>query len=134
MGAKPKRGGAKMSIDTMMNYTKDKAAELHTQTALGKTKQLKQFTKKEAMLKNFITLGRKGINCFQAANRYHDYILRTTVSDLHRDYGIEFSREWEKVPNAFGKTTDCVRYWLDDSNINKALAVLGNAKNDEVMQ
>ena len=133
MGAKSKRGGAKMSIDTMMDYTKDKAAELDTQTALGKTKQPKQFTKKEAMLKKFIALGRKGINCFEAANRHHDYVLRTTVSDLHRDYGIEFAREWEKVPNVFGKTTDCKRYWLDDSNIGKALAVLGKDKNSEVI-
>lgn len=134
MGAKSKRGGAKMSIETMTDNTKDKAAELDTQTALGKTKPRRQFTKKEAMLKKFIALGRYGMNCFEAANRHHDYVLRTTVSDLHRDYGLEFTREWEKVPNAFGKTTDCKRYWLDDSNIDKALAVLGNVKNDELMQ
>ena len=134
MGAKPKCGGAKMSVDTMMDYTIVKAAELDTQTAFGKLKQPEHSTKKEAMLKKFIALGRHGMNCFEAANRHHDYILRTTVSDLYLDYKIEFSKEWEKVPNAFGKKTDCKRYWLDESNIDKALAVLGNVKNDEVMQ
>jgi len=133
MGSKSKRGGAKMSIDDLMENQKNKAAELETQTAFGKTKQPKQFTKKEAMLKTFIKKGKKGINCFEAANHHHDYVLRTTVSDLHRDYGIEFAREWEKVPNAFGKTTDCMRYWLDDSNIQRALAVLGAYKNSELI-
>lgn len=122
-----------MSIDTMMENQKNKAVELETQTASGIAKQPRQFTKKEAMLKTFIKQGKKGINCFEAANRHHDYVLRTTVSDLHRDYGIEFSRGWEKVPNAFGKTTDCMRYWLDDNNIQRALAVLGIDKNSEVM-
>lgn len=117
-----------MSLDTLMYIQKNKAVELPTQTALGKTKQPKQFTKKEAMLKTFIKLGKLGMNCFEAANHYHDYVLRTTVSDLYRDYGIEFARQWEKIPNAFGKTTDCMRYWLDESNINKALALLGNDK------
>ena len=126
MGSKSKRGGAKMSIDIMVENKKNKAAELETQTTFGKTKQPKQFTKREAMLKTFIKQGKKGLNCFQAANNHHDYVLRTTVSDLHRDYGIEFAREWEKVPNAFGKTTDCMRYWLDDSNKAKALALFDN--------
>jgi hypothetical protein len=78
------------------------------------------------MLRLFISLGERGINCFESANSHHDYVLRTTVSDLQMDYGLEFSRKWEQVPNAFGSKTDCVRYWLNDANKAKALAILGN--------
>ncbi len=126
MGSKSKRGGAKMSIDDKIRNTKNKAQEAVTSRALAKTKQPKQSTKKDSMLKAFIKLGSRGMNCFEAANRYNDYVLRTTVSDLNRDYGIEFARDWEQVPNAFGKTTICLRYWLDESNITKALVLLGN--------
>ena len=89
------------------------------------TKKLKYNTKKAIMLRLFVSLGERGLNCFEAANSHHDYVLRTTVSDLHRDYGIEFSRKYEQVPNAFGTVTDCMRYWLDDLNTAKALATLG---------
>jgi hypothetical protein len=117
-----------MSIDDKIENSKNKAQEAATSRAFDKTKQLTHLTKKETMLKTFIKLGRRGLNCFEAANRYHDYVLRTTVSDLNRDYGIKFAREWEKVPNAFGKKTDCLRYWLDESNVIKAMALLGNDK------
>ena len=90
------------------------------------TKKPKYNTKKASMLRLFINLGERGLNCFEAANSHHDYVLRTTVSDLQRDYGLEFSRHYEQVPNAFKKTTDCMRYWLDDVNKAKALAILGD--------
>lgn len=77
------------------------------------------------MLRLFIHLGDLGLNCFEAANSHHDYVLRTTVSDLQRYYGLEFTRKYEQVPNAFGTTTDCMRYWLDDVNKTKTLAILG---------
>lgn len=83
-------------------------------------------TKKANMLRLFINLGERGINCFESANSHHDYVLRTTVSDLQLDYGLEFSRKWEQVPNAFGGKTDCLRYWLDDVNKAIAQAILGN--------
>lgn len=87
------------------------------------TKKLNYNTKKASMLRLFINLGERGLNCFEAANSHHDYVLRTTVSDLQRDFGIEFSRKYEQVPNAFKTTTDCMRYWLDDANKAKALAL-----------
>ena len=110
---------------------KKKALERGASNAF-KNKLHKYHTKKEAMLKCFIKQKSLGLNCFEAANNHHDYVLRTTVSDLTRDYGIEFKRRWEKVPNAFGKRTDCKRYWLDDDNIGKALAVLCSDNNSEV--
>jgi len=90
------------------------------------TKKQKYNTKKASMLRLFIQLGERGLNCFEAANQHHDYVLRTTISDLQRDYGLLFTRKYEQVPNAFDKTTDCMRYWLDDVNKAKAIAILGN--------
>ena len=88
------------------------------------TKKPKSNTKKAAILKKFIELGDKGMDCFAAANRYHDYVLRSTVSDIQRDFGIQFAREWIKVPNSFGKHTDCMKYWLDETNKAKAINFL----------
>ncbi len=105
-----------------------KAQEGATSRASTESKTHRHNTKKEAILKTFTELGTRGMNCFEAANKYHDYVLRTTVSEIHRDHGIEFNRQREQVPNAFGKLTSCARYWLDDGNINKALAVLGSDK------
>jgi hypothetical protein len=89
------------------------------------TKKLKYNTKKASMLRLFIKLGEHGLNCFEAANSHHDYVLRTTVSDLQLDYGLDFSKKWEQIPNAFGSKTDCVRYWLDELNKAKAIKLLG---------
>lgn len=83
-------------------------------------------TKRASILKQFIELGAKGMNCFEAANRHHDYVLRSTVSDIQREYGIWFDRKMEQVPNAFGKTTDCMRYWLCPKERTKALNLLGD--------
>lgn len=95
-------------------------------TAFKNTKSKPKYnTKKASMLRLFIRLGDRGLNCFEAANSHHDYVLRTTVSDLQRDYDLEFTRKYEQVPNAFGTMTDCVRYWLDDVNKTKALEILG---------
>ena len=109
-----------------LELDKTKATGGHQMALESKSRKLKYNTKKASMLRLFINLGERGLQCFEAANSHHDYVLRTTVSDLQIDYGLEFSRKWEKVPNAFGTSTDCVRYWLDDVNKAKALAILGN--------
>lgn len=83
-------------------------------------------SKKSKMLCLFIKLGDTGLNCFEAANLYSDYVLRTTVSDLQLDYDLEFARKYEMIQNKFGTMTACMRYWLDDVNKAKALAILGN--------
>ncbi len=121
-----------MTIKLEKDLPKNKAgAPSESTPALDTTKKINH-TKKGSMLVKFIQLGAKGMNCFEAANRHHDYVLRTTVSDLQRDYGIHFSRKWERVNNSFGSTTDCVRYWLDEANIKLAKAIVG-AKDSEVL-
>lgn len=109
-----------------VDIDKNKATGGHQMALETTTRKLKCNTKKASMLKLFVRLGDTGLNCFNAANNHHDFVLRTTVSDLQRDYGLKFSRKWEQVPNAFGGKTDCVRYWLDDVNKAKALELLGD--------
>ena len=107
----------------MENINK-KAAGLAPEAALEDIKLPRKYTKKTAILQRFVELGDTGLNCFQAAIKYRDFVLRSTVSDMQRDYGISFSREWIKVPNQFGTETDCVRYWLDEDNKAKAVSLL----------
>jgi hypothetical protein len=115
------------TLDLEIDQTKAAGVLDAPATASKSTKSKPKYnTKKASMLRLFINLGERGINCFESANSHHDYVLRTTVSDLQIDYGLEFSRKWEQVPNAFGSKTDCMRYWLDDVNKAKALAILGN--------
>lgn len=82
-------------------------------------------TKRAAIIKQFLQLGERGMNCFEAANRHHDYVLRSTVSDIQREYGVMFFRKMEQVPNAFGKTTDCMRYWIAPNSIPIARELVG---------
>ena len=82
--------------------------------------------KQIAMLNLFVEKGTAGLNCFEAANFHHDYVLRTTVSDLQRKYGLIFLRKMESVPNAFGGKTECKRYWLDEVSIGKVRKILGS--------
>jgi hypothetical protein len=109
----------------VLTDNKTKATGGNQVASKSTTKKPKYNTKKTSMLKLFIRLGEKGLNCFEAANNYHDYVLRTTVSDLQRDYDLLFSRKYEQVPNAFGRVTDCMRYWLDEVNQAKALELVG---------
>lgn len=85
---------------------------------------LRPGTKRAAILKTLLEIGDRGMSCFEAANRHNDYVLRSTISDLGK-YGIRFDRKPERVPNAFGKLTDCVRYWISPASVEAAKALLG---------
>lgn len=113
-----------------MTAIKEKAAcSVGTnEAALDTTRKPKYNTKKSSIINKFVELGDRGMTCFDAANRYHDYVLRSTVSDIQRDFGLSFKREWVKVPNSFGKMTDCMRYWLDDVNRQKAVKLLSRGE------
>lgn len=93
-------------------------------TTRPEAQQLRTGTKRAAILNTFIEIGERGMNCFEAANRHHDYVLRSTISDLGK-YGIRFDRKTDKVPNAFGKLTNCVRYWLSPNSVDAARSLLG---------
>lgn len=87
---------------------------------------LRPGTKRAAILQTLLEIGERGLNCFEAANRHHDYVLRSTISDLGR-YGLRFDRQMEQVPNSFGKHTDCMRYWISPASIEAAKTLLGIA-------
>ena len=93
--------------------------------APSKSSKLNPNTKRATVLRAFIGRGVKGLNCFEAVRVAHDYVLRSTVSDLYRDYGFSFARKWEKVPGHAGSQVDCVRYWLSPESRRKACDMLG---------
>jgi hypothetical protein len=107
-----------------MEIPKEKAAGLAPNAASDTKLRIKSNTKKASILKHFVELGERGMTCFEAANRYHDYVLRSTVSGIQRDFSVFFLKERVKVPNSFGTQTDCVRYWLDPVNRTKAIRLL----------
>lgn len=95
---------------------------------MGETsaKRLTPGTKRAQILRAFLARGEAGLNCFQAALQHHDFVLRTTVSDLARGYGISFDKRHEKVPALGGtKSAECVRYSLTADGARKARALLG---------
>ena len=64
------------------------------------------------------------LNRFQA-ERLGDHTLPTTISDLSKKYGLNFSRERVNVPNNFGGQTSVSVYWLEKGeNLNRARQVL----------
>ena len=86
-------------------------------------------TKRADVLQAFIDRGRRGLNCFEAVGVCHDYVLRTTVSEFRRDFGIAFEKERETVPALGGsKTAECVRYRLTPEGEAMARDLLAGAE------
>jgi hypothetical protein len=92
----------------------------------GQSKPINPTTKRAAVLRVFLERGNTGLNCFEAVNLAHDYVLRSTVSELVRD-GISFSKRPEQVPGHGGSPVDCVRYSLTPEGAAKARALLDGA-------
>src|SRR5262245_59349684 len=90
-------------------------------------RKLRPQSKRASMLRAFLALGNRGMNCFQAANQYHDYVLRSAISDFRRQFGLEFHRKYETVPGQNGSKVDCVRYWLSSAGAEKARELLSEA-------
>ena len=84
-------------------------------------------SKRAAVLRVFIDRGSLGLNCFEATRLAHDYVLRTSVSQLARYHGVEFVKRYEQVPGHAGSTVDCVRYSLSDRGLIRARELLGLA-------
>ncbi len=64
------------------------------------------------------------LNLFEAQRLYSDRSLHSTVSEIQSDYGLEVSRDWETVPGFQGLPTRCRRYWLEESQLDQARALL----------
>lgn len=88
----------------------------------SKPSRLAPGTKKYSVL---FTLVHEGpLDCFQAVRKCHDYVLRSTVSDLQRDLGIRIDRVMVEVPNSFGGKTRCARYFVAGDQRAKAYGAL----------
>lgn len=53
-----------------------------------------------------------------------DHCLNSTIAKLTHDYGLEFHRQPEKVPNRWGAPCDVTRYSLPEGQHQRARAVL----------
>lgn len=87
-------------------------------------KPLVKNSKRAAVLRIFLDRGDAGLNCFEAVRLAHDYILRTTVSQLVRYHGIQFNKRFEQIPGHAGSTVDCVRYVLSTNGEARARELL----------
>lgn len=91
-----------------------------------KPKTLRPQSKRASLLRVFLERGERGLNCFEAVREAHDYVLRSSISDFRRSFGIEFTRRYETVPGHNGGRVDCVRYSLTPDSAAKARELLGN--------
>jgi len=67
------------------------------------------------------------INRFEA-ERLGDHCLPSTIAVLANRNGLIFQRQWERVPNRWGKPCTVTRYSLPASEHKRARAVLATFK------
>lgn len=89
------------------------------------TRRITPESKRAIVLRTLLSKG--SLTCFEAVRECHDYVLRSTVSDLQREFGIRIDRTEITVPNAFGGRTRCARYWISGDQRAKVCALLGEA-------
>ena len=77
---------------------------------------LKEGTKYSNIIDVF--MAGNSLNRFEAES-FGDHCLNTTISTLSSQLDLEISRKMEKVPNRFGGTTNVMRYWFSESDIQK---------------
>lgn len=92
--------------------------------SLQPRRKLRPQSKRASLLRAFLNLGERGMNCFEAANQHHDYVLRSSVSDFRRCFGIQFLRKFETVPGHNGSKIECCRYWLSPDGARIARELL----------
>lgn len=98
---------------------------LQHHTPSEKPKRIALGSKRAAVLAELLNKGKRGLNCFDAVRLCHDYVLRSTISELAKEHGFEFPRKPEVVPGYGGKPTDCTRYWLSEHDEVLARELLG---------
>lgn len=100
-------------------------AEAHGITSFQQvSRKLNPRTKRASVLRTFLERGSLGLNCFDAVRIAHDYVLRTTVSELTRYNGITFHKRYEQVPGFAGSKVECVRYSLTPEGEARARLLL----------
>ncbi|MDV7210758.1 hypothetical protein [Azotobacter beijerinckii] len=78
---------------------------------------------KIARILAYVLMPCNSLNRFEA-ELLGDHCLNSTVAKLANQYGLEFQRQPEKVPNRWGAPCDVIRYSLPESQRQRARAVL----------
>ncbi|MGK0489012.1 MAG: hypothetical protein ACJAXB_002203 [Candidatus Endobugula sp.] len=81
---------------------------------------MKTPSKKERVL---FALFKGFYNRFEAERKLSDHCLHSTVSTLQNSHGIEVKRKFEMVPGYMGIMTKVCRYWIEQSQYEKALTL-----------
>jgi hypothetical protein len=118
---------ARLGTEAAGEQTCQRQANHSPATARPQLQKLNPKSKRAAILRAFLDLGARGMNCFEAALRHHDFVLRTTVSECSRYHGIHFNKRFEQVPGHNGSNVDCVRYSLTAEGAAKARELLGES-------
>lgn len=71
------------------------------------------------------------LNCV-TARHHHETCLNSTVAALESRRGIKVSREWVRVPNAFGGYTRVKDYWLEGADLDKARQLTAKLRAPEI--
>ncbi|SEJ57603.1 hypothetical protein SAMN04244572_04534 [Azotobacter beijerinckii] len=78
---------------------------------------------KIARILAYVLVPCNSLNRFEA-EALGDHCLNSTIAKLTHDYGLEFHRQPEKVPNRWGTSCDVTRYSLPESQHQRARSVL----------
>ena len=65
------------------------------------------------------------LDCFMAVREFHDYVLRTTISELSNRHGVEIFRTVKRVPGYTGSPVDCVEYRASEDGAKQLARLLG---------
>jgi len=65
------------------------------------------------------------LDCFSAVRLYHDFVLRSTISELSNRYGVEIIRTPKTVPGYSGSSVDCVEYRASEDGAKQLARLLG---------
>lgn len=63
--------------------------------------------------------------CFDAVRRFHDYVARSTVSELANRFGVEIERTPKTVLGHSGSVIHCVEYHVSEEGAEQLARLLG---------
>lgn len=70
------------------------------------------------------------LDCFMAVREFHDYTLRSTISELANRFGIDIERTPKIVPGYAGSTVHCVEYGVTGNGAKRLALLLGLGQTD----
>lgn len=68
--------------------------------------------------------------CFDAVRRFHDFVARSTVSELANRFGVEIERTPKTLPGHAGSVIHCVEYHATEDGAKRLARLLGLEQTD----